>query len=85
MRGNIADFASLFDGSLPLIEETGCIDMNTTVADALKTPGGKEALGPVARMMDETYSGDDTVSRMMKAMAYEMPIRGLWLSQVENF
>lgn len=85
VRGNIADFASLFDGSLPLIEETGCIDMNTTVADALKTPGGKEVLGPVARMMDETYSGDDTVSRMMKAMVYEMPIRGLWMSQVENF
>ena len=42
-------------------------------------------LGPVARMMDETYSGDDTVSRMMKAMVYEMPIRGLWMSQVENF
>ena len=85
VRGNIDDFASLFDGRLPLIEENGCIDMNTTVADALKTPGGKEVLGPVVRMMDETYTGDDTVSRMMKAMVYEMPIRGLWMSQVENF
>ena len=85
MRGNIDDFPSLFDGRLPLIEETGWVDMNTTVADALKTPGGKEVLTPVARAMDEMYGGEDDVSRMMKAMVYEMPIRSLWMSQIESF
>ena len=68
-----------FDGPLPLIEETGTIDMNSPIYEVLRTPGGKAVMGPVVEAYEKQFSGDDDMSRMMRSMAYELPLRSLWM------
>lgn len=68
-----------FDGELPLVRSSGEVDMNTPIFEVLKTPGGKEVMGPIVEAYRKIYSRDDAESRMMGAMAYEFPLRGLWM------
>ncbi len=84
-RGDINDFESLFEGKLPLIEDGGQVDKNTTLADALKTEGGRQVLGYAAGIIEKSYSGDDNLSLRFRQLSYELPLRGLWMSPVPPF
>ena len=80
VRGDIDDFESLFDGPLPLVRNTGKVDMDTMLKDALKTPGGRAVLGPVADAIDRDFPSDSEHDRAFRQMCYELPIRGLWMA-----
>ena len=94
VRGDIDDFESLFEGPLPLVKNTGKVDMDTMLKDALtgkvdmdtmlkdalKTPGGREMLSPLADAIDRDYPGDSEHDRAFRQMCYELPIRGLWMA-----
>ena len=80
VRGDIDDFESLFDGPLPLVRKTGKVDMDTMLKDALKTPGGRTVLGPVADAIDRDFPSDSEHDRAFRQMCYELPIRGLWMA-----
>ena len=78
----IIPFESLFSGTVPVIRKSGRTDVNTTLARALETEGGREVLSPYAKAVDESYAGDDEMSANMRQLNYELPIRGLWMSPV---
>ena len=80
VRGDIDDFESLFEGPLPLVKNTGKVDMDTMLKDALKTPGGREMLSPLADAIDRDFPGDSEHDRAFRQMCYELPIRGLWMA-----
>lgn len=67
-----------FDGPLPLIEETGEIDMNSPISDVLRTPGGKAVIGPLVETYEKQF-GDDEMSRRLLSVTYELPLRALWM------
>ena len=48
--------------------------------DALKTPGGRTVLGPVADAIDRDFPSDSEHDRAFRQMCYELPIRGLWMA-----
>lgn len=70
-------FAELFGGTLPLLEHSSSITVNSTIGEALATERGKELLGDIVNGYAAQYQGDDDVSKMMLAMLQDMPLRSL--------
>lgn len=67
-----------FDGPLPLIEETGVVDMNSPISEVLGSPGGKAVIGPVVEAYEKQFA-DDELSRRLLSVTYELPLRALWM------
>lgn len=70
-------FAELFGGTLPLLQESKAITVNSTVREAMETERGKQLLGDIVNGYASQFQGDDDVSKMMLAMLLDMPLRSL--------
>lgn len=73
------DFSLLFENnSLPLIEEDEKLSMNSTLRDVLEDEEAKEIFKPLIDKYTAPFKDrNDGMSRMMMAMALDMPLRAV--------
>lgn len=70
-------FESFFGGNLPVTKKTKLHTVNERLGDVINDPEGKKQFGTVIQGYEATFQGDDDASKMMRAMAMDLPLRSL--------
>lgn len=70
-------FASLFDGELPLTKPRQKWTVNSSVKEVMSDENAKAMLGNIIQANAAAYDANDDMGRMMLAMFNDMPLRSL--------
>ncbi len=70
-------FEACFGGKLPVTKKTKLHTVNERLGDVINDPEGKKQFGAVIQGYEATFQGEDDASKMMRAMAMDLPLRSL--------
>lgn len=70
-------FEACFGGTLPLTEKKAFHTSNERLGEIMEDQEGRRLFGEVIQGYESSFQGDDEESKMMRAMAMDLPIRSL--------
>lgn len=70
-------FEACFGSELPVTKKTKLHTVNERLGDVINDPEGKKQFGAVIQGYEATFQGEDDASKMMRAMAMDLPLRSL--------
>ena len=70
-------FEACFGGTLPLTKKKVFHTSNERLGEIMEDQEGRRLFGEVIQGYESSFQGDDEESKMMRAMAMDLPIRSL--------